>query len=178
MDQKKIILALIVVIIALIVVGMLLFNPIHAKQNTSIQIKSSTTLHAGDEVKIQLTNESNVPIGSQAVNITVIGSDFENHRQVVTNDSGEASWALDENLTAGTYTVQVTYGGNENYTESNVTGTVEIGEAVQETQESSAGSTYEYMGLTVDSQTGIVVSPGQYHGWYIEDVKNQPHDMI
>ena len=69
----------------------------------------------------------------------------------------------------GKYTVNVTYGGNENYTGNNTTQKLTIKEEVKETQKTSSASSYTtepvYDGRTVsykDGQRGVYSESGEF----------------
>ena len=65
---------------------------------------------------------------SQVVNITVIDANGgQNHQQVTTDGSGNGMLQLN-GLTAGKYNVMVVYGGNDDYSASNTTQSLEIKE--------------------------------------------------
>ena len=118
----KIIIALVVIIIVLAAaVGFVLLNPTHAKEPTKIKITSDKSQYEGGNISVKLTNLNGTAISKEIVNITITN----NKGKVVvddvvkTNSKGKAN--LNLNLKKGKYDVNVTYGGNENYTGNNTT---------------------------------------------------------
>ena len=147
MENNKIIIALLIIIIALLVVfGVMYINPTtNAKINTKITVTSNNTLHDGDSFSIALTDVNGTPLANQTVNITIIDANgAKNQQQVKTDGMGNGILQL-KGLTHGEYTFNVTYGGNDNYSVSNMTQKIEIKEIVKEeskTQSSSTGNAY------------------------------------
>ena len=74
MENNKIIITLLIIIIALLVVfGVMYINPTtNAKINTKITVTSNNTLHDGDSFSIALTDVNGTPLANQTVNITII----------------------------------------------------------------------------------------------------------
>ena len=126
MDYNKIIIALVAILIVILVAGIFILNPGHAKTDSKIIVTSNSTLHDGDSFSIVLTDLNNTPIANQVVNITIVDANgAENHQQVTTDGSGNGMLQLN-GLTVGKYNVVVTYGGNENYSNSNTTQSLEM----------------------------------------------------
>lgn len=141
MENKKIIIVLIVVIVILAAaIGFTMFNPIHAKEPTKINITSKNTLTEGDNLSLQLTDLNKTALSKQKVNITVKNSKGKVvlNKTVKTNFKGKVS--LDLNLKKGKYNITVSYGGNENYTGNNTTQNLTVKEKVVEAQQSSSSS--------------------------------------
>ena len=127
MDNNKIIFALVAVIIILLVVGLFILNPGHAKTDSRVIVTSNSTLHEGDSFSIKLTDLNNTPIANQVVNITIVDANgTENHQQVTTDVSGNGILQLNGSSTVGKYNVAVTYGGNGNYSNCSTTQSLEI----------------------------------------------------
>ena len=120
--------------------GFLFLNPSHAKVDSRVIVTSNSTLHDGDTFAVKLTDLNNTPIANQAVNITIIDANGGKNPQTITTDAnGDASFQLD-GFASGNYTINVTYGGNENYTSCNTTQKLEMKEKVIPTQSSSTDS--------------------------------------
>ena len=102
-----------IIVVLAAVLGMIYLQSANAKEPSKIKITSNKTLTKGDSLS------DNV---------------------VKTDSKGKAK--LDLNLKKGKYNVNVTYGGNENYTGNNTTQKLTIKEEVVQTQssESSASS--------------------------------------
>lgn len=125
MDDKKIIIGLIIVIIILVaVISFVNLNP--AKINSKITVTSESELSSEDSFTIKLTDINNNPITEQKVNLTIIDSNgTETTKIITTTESGKAKYELNK-LEDGNYTVKVKYGGNEKYSECNTTQKIEI----------------------------------------------------
>ena len=142
MNYNKIIIALVVVLVVIVVAGVLFLNPGHAKIDSNVVVSSNSTLNDGDNFTIKLTDLNNTPIANQTVNVTIIDSNGGENPQVITTDAnGDGSLQLN-GLAVGNYTINVTYGGNENYTSCNTTQKLEMKEKVVPTVSSSSSSTY------------------------------------
>ena len=176
MDNKNIIAILLVIIfILLIALGYTLLPSLNAKQDCKIAITSNETLHNGDNLTVKLTDMNGTPISNQEVNITFIDNDSsKNYQSVVTDSKGVGIVKLDKS--AGNYTVNCTYGGNENYTGNSTQKKLTIEEvaveqvAPQKTTSSSSNtvssskSSQEEYRPDVDSG-GITREEADYWGW-------------
>lgn len=139
MDNKKIIIALVIVIIIL-VAAISFLNLNHAKIESKITVKSNSTLHSGDSFSIKLTDINNNPIKGQKVNITIIDSNGTQTSKIkTTSDSGKANYAL-KKLKAGNYTIKVKYNGTENFSECNATQKIKIIKEVDNSQQQETPS--------------------------------------
>lgn len=140
MDNKIIITLLLIIIALLVILGIMLINPLNAKTDTKIIVTSNDTLYDGDYFSITLTDVNGTPIANQTVNITIIDANGgENPQQVTTDGMGNGMIQLN-GLTVGNYTMNVTYGGNENYSFCNVSKKLTIDEKVQE--KTTTGNSY------------------------------------
>ena len=141
MKNNKLITVLLLIIIALLVVfAVMLINPTNAKTDTKITVTSNNTLHDGQNFSIALTDINGTPLTNQTVNITITDANGgKNQQQVTTDGMGNAILKLN-GLTPGEYTFNVTYGGNEIYSSSNLTQKIEIKDVVQETTTSVSSS--------------------------------------
>ena len=163
MENKNIIIILLIVIVVLAAaVGVMFLLSSHAKQDTKIAIKSNDTLHEGDKLKVKLTDVNGTGIANQTVNVTITDSDgASSHFSVVTNSKGVGTLKLDKS--AGNYTVNCTYSGNENYTGNSTSKKLTIEEGVVETQTSEQTSSSS----KTESQTQSDSDSG--YGSYIND---------
>ena len=142
MNYNKIIITLVIVLVVIVVAGVLFLNPGHAKVDSKVIITSNSTLNDGDNFTIRLTDLNNTPIANQTVNVTIIDANGGKNPQVITTDAnGDGSLQLN-GLAVGNYTINVTYGGNDNYTSCNTTQKLEMKEKVVSSQTSSSSSTY------------------------------------
>ena len=110
MESKNIIIILIVIIVILAAaIGFMVLKPMHAKEPTKIKVTSNKTIYEGENISVK------------KINITIKDSKGKvvTNKTVKTNSKGNAK--LDLNLKKGKYDVNVTYGGNENFTGNNTT---------------------------------------------------------
>ena len=145
MENKNIIIILIAVIIILAaVIGFVLFNPLNAKEPTKIKITSDTEQYEGGKLKVQLIDLNKTPISKEIVNITVTNKNGKVVVDEVVKTDSKGNAKLDLNLKKGKYKVNVTYGGNENYTGNNTTQklTIKEEEKVVEEQPTTQSDTY------------------------------------
>ena len=149
MENKNIILILLVIVVILAaVIGFMLLNPTVAKEPTKIKITSDQEQYEGGKLSITLTDLNNTPLSKEIVNITITNKKGKVvvDDVVKTNSKGKAK--LDLNLKKGKYKVNVSYGGNENYTGNNTTQKLTIKEkkvveatVEHENSQDSAGQT-------------------------------------
>ena len=159
MESKNILIILVVIIVILAAaIGFTMFNPMHAKQPTKINITSKNTLNEGDDLSLQLTDLNKTAISNQDVNITVKNSNGKVvlNKTVKTNSEGNAK--LDIDLKKGKYNVTVSYSGNENYTGNNTTQNLTIKEKAVKAQQTSSSSNGGSSG-----SSGWTDSEGAYH---------------
>lgn len=134
MENRNIIIILVAVVIILVVVaGIMFLQPTTAKEPTKVKITSDKSQYEGGKVSIQLTDLNKTGISKEIVNITITNKKGKVvvDDVVKTNSKGKAK--LDLKLKKGKYTVNVTFGGNENYTGNNTTQKLTIKEEVKET---------------------------------------------
>lgn len=132
MENKNIIIILLIVIVVLAAaIGLMLSSPFEAKQDTKLVIVSNETLYEGDNLTVKLTNINGTGISDETVNVTIKDKNGGIYQtSVITNSSGIGVLELDKG--AGNYTVNCTYGGNENYTGNSTQQKLEIIEVVVE----------------------------------------------
>lgn len=152
MENKHIIIILLIIIVVLASgIAVMLLNPATAKEPVKVKITSDKSQYEDDaELSIQLTDLNKTPISKEIVNITVTNSKGKVvvDDVVKTNSKGKAK--LDLDLKKGKYKVNVTYGGNENYTGNNTTQklTIKEEEVVEATVEYSSS---QYSSSNVES---------------------------
>lgn len=175
MDNNKLIIALVVILIIMIAAGIFLLNPGHAKVDSRVIVTSNSTLHDGDNFTIRLTDLNNTPISNQRVNITIIDANGGKNPQAVTTDANGDGRLQLNGLTLGNYTVNVTYGGNNNYTVCNTTQRLQMTEKVtpqaSTTSTSSPNKNYDdgYWETSMDADF-------EYHTEYYSDGNFRQYD--
>ena len=166
MDNKLIISLLLIIIVLLVILGIILINPIDAKTDTKITVTSNDTLYDGDYFSITLTDVNGTPIANQTVNITIIDANgAKNPQQVTTDGMGNGMLQLN-GLTVGNYTINITYGGNDNYSSCNLTQKLTIDE-VQVTYDypyhSKSIGDFRKTGIGQDECAVVVTPSGKYY---------------
>ena len=158
MENKNIIIILIAIIVVLsVIAGMMFLQSSNAKEPTKIKIISDKEQYEGGNLKIKLTDLNKTALSKQKVNVIVKNKKGKVvvNETVKTNSKGKAK--LDLDLKKGKYIVNVTYGGNENYTGNNTTQKLKIKEEVKETVSESAGesssSSDQFAGATWEKRT-------------------------
>jgi hypothetical protein len=153
MDEKKIIIILVAIIAVLAVaVGAMLLQQ-NTQEPTIIKITSEKSQYEGGKLSLQLTDFNKTGLSKEIVNITITNSKGKVvvDDVVKTNSKGKAK--LDLDLKKGKYNVNVTYGGNENYTGNNTTQKLTIKEKVVQTQTASSSSSSSHSSDTYVERT-------------------------
>ena len=122
MENKNVIIILLIIIVILVAaIGFLFLNQTAAKEPTKIKVTSDKKQYEGGKLSIDLIDLNKTPLSKQIVNITITNKKGKVvvDDVVKTNSKGKAK--LDLNLKKGKYKVNVSYGGNENYTGDNTT---------------------------------------------------------
>ena len=163
MENKNIIIILIAIIVVLAVVAGVMFMQPAAKEPTKVKITSDKSQYEGGKVTIQLTDLNKTAISKEKVNITITNKKGKVviNETIKTNSKGKAK--LDLDLKKGNYTVNVTYGGNENYTGNNTTQKLTIKEEVQQVYAYKSDGTPMYSQQEVDNYVKSKYGAVNYH---------------
>lgn len=108
--DKKYLIVLIILAILIIAVGVFALGSNNAKQDSKLEILTNRELTVGDNFEVQLTDLNNAPIANEVVNIKMGNNSFK----VTTNNDGKAILKTD-NISAGEYSVNVTFEGNDKF---------------------------------------------------------------
>ncbi|MBE6501274.1 MAG: carboxypeptidase regulatory-like domain-containing protein [Methanobrevibacter thaueri] len=114
MDKKRIL----IILVVLIIVGIILIGNVYfmkdSHEKTNLTITSDDNLTNEDVLTLRLTNESNIGIANKTVNINLTDSNNNTKTINVTTDSkGNGNFTL--NISAGNYTVNASFSGDEHY---------------------------------------------------------------
>lgn len=168
MEHKHIIIILLAIIVILAAgIGVALMSPAHSKQPTAIKITSNNTQYEDDaSISVKLADSNRTSLSKEIVNITITDKDGKVvvDNVVKTDNNGSAKLELD--LKKGTYQVNVTYQGNDNYTGNTTTQKLQIEEeAVEaETDNYDAGAFYSKQSERT-IYTGEVQDAPDGHKW-------------
>ena len=180
MENKNIIIILVAIIVVLAVVaGAMFLQSFNAKEPTKIKITSDKEQYEGGKLKIQLTDLNKTAISKQKVNIAITNKKGKVvvNETVKTNSKGKAK--LDLDLKKGKYKVNVTYGGNENYTGNSTTQKLKIKEEVKETVSEQNYDTSDYDQSSKPPRTEYTGDPNDreaYTEWRKQDLQSEnPH---
>lgn len=155
MDNEKIIIILLAVIVVMILIGFLVVNPF--KQECNISVVSADSLTVGDQFAIFLSDSNSNPVANAQISISFVGSNGEvSTKQATTDASGNAAVSLSD-LPAGAYNVTCNVLENNNYRESSVSKQIAVNDVQtqvsQPTGVSDDGySYYPQSGPAVDSR--------------------------
>lgn len=142
MNHNNIIITLTIILVVLIVVGIFVFSPFMSKTGTVVAITSSNELNWANEFSILLSDINGNPIANQTINITFDnGNGVLSERTLTTDSAGIGVLVLNE-LSSGQYTVNVYYGGNNNYLANSTSQKLTIAEKVVQTQTTSSDNNY------------------------------------
>ena len=174
MENRNIIIILLVVIVVLAAaIGFMLLNPAHTKAPCKIKITSDKEQYKGGKLSIKLTDLNDTPISKEVVNVTVTDKKGKVVVDDVVKTDSKGKANLDLKLKKGKYKVNVSYGGNENFTGDNATQKLKIKEKKKVVQEQSSIKNDTY----VERREGNLVygyKEGRYGFWtpngnFIED---------
>ena len=170
MEKKNIVIILVVIIVVLAAaIGFVLFNPFNAKEPTKLKITSDNEQYEGGELSVKLTGLNNTPLSKEIVNVTITNKKGKVVAEDIVKTDSKGKAKLDLDLKKGNYVVNVTYGGNENYTGNNTTQKLKIKEKVVEASvsESSTQSSSSHLIMgedgyyyTVDDNGNILENLG------------------
>ena len=126
MDNQKTIIALLCVIIAILIVGVVIFSPLMVKEDSNLAI-SSKKLNVGDSLVVKLTDGNGNPISNETINIKLTDKNGNTiDRDMTTNSKGKAKFKMDEN---GKYAVECNFKGNNKYASSSTAGNLTVKKA-------------------------------------------------
>lgn len=162
MEDKNIIIVLLIIVVVILaaMVAMMVMPSIHAQKDSKITITGNKTLYVGDDLAIKLTDLNKTPIKKEVVNVTITDNNGKVvlNKSVKTDSKGKAKLELD--LDAGKYTVNASFGGNDNFTANTTTKKITIEEVVveEETPEQPAVESSESSTSFQSSEYGSYIN--------------------
>lgn len=164
MENKNIIIILIVIIVILAAaIGVMLLNPMHAKEPTKVKITSDKEQNEGGELSLQLTDLNKTPISKEVVNITVTNGKGKVVVDEVVKTDSKGKAKIDLDLKKGKYTVNVTYDGNKNYTGNKTTQKLTIKEEAPQVVAYKSDGTPMYSNEEVNNYVQSKYGTSSYH---------------
>lgn len=141
MENEKTIIALLCIIIAVLVVGVVMFSPLMVKEDSNLAI-SDKTIDVGGSLVVVLTDSQVNPIANETINIKLTDKDGTIiDEDITTNSKGKAKFKMEEK---GKYSVECKFDGNNQYASSSTAGNVTVKKATTTVvnQEQTSTSTH------------------------------------
>ena len=133
MDKKIIILIVAVVLVASVFAFFIISSFAEDVDNSKLDILGNGTIEENGTLNVKLSDLDDVALKDKEIHVAVKNSEgntvFE--KSAKTHDNGVANVKM-ENVSAGIYEVNVTFGGDEEYTASSVVEKLIIGDGVAE----------------------------------------------
>lgn len=160
--NQQLIIILLCIIIAILIVGVVMFSPLMAKEDSKLII-SDKELNVGDSLIVKITDINGNPIANETINIKLTDkSGLTINEDITTNSKGKAKFKMEEK---GKYSVECTFNGDNRYAASSIACNLTVEKAttklVNEQQTSTTthsskyapnGGIYPEYGPEVDSQ--------------------------
>lgn len=154
MENQKIIIVLLCIIIALLAIMVVMFSPSLAKEDSKLAIEN-TTINEGDSLVVLLTDNQGVSISDETVNIKLTDEDGATIDEDVTTDSkGKAKLKVEK---SGKYSVECTFNGEGKYSGCSLSGSIEVKKATTEIV--SEGKTSNFDSVSGLSEDGYSYYP-------------------
>ena len=125
MENDKIIIILLVIVMALLIAAFMLFGPFAGK-DVQMNVITADTLSDGDNFGISLKSSDGTPVANAVVNVTIIdGSGGENHQVITTDANGEGYLPMN-GLTPGKYNMELSYSGGNGFKTNSTSHVIEM----------------------------------------------------
>ena len=129
MENNRTVIILLCVIIAILIVGVVMFSPLMAKEKSNLA-NSDKELNVGDSLTVTLSDDDGVAMANQIVKIRLTDKDGITIDEDVTTDSkGKAKLKVDEK---GKYSVECRFDGDGKYASSSVACNLTVKKATTE----------------------------------------------
>ncbi len=123
MENQKTIIALLCIIVAILIVGVVIFSPFAVREDSNLTIKDKQ-INVGDSLVVKLTDINGDPISNRTVNIKLKDKDGVTiDENVVTNSKGIAKFKMEEN---GKYAVTCSFEDDGKYAATMLNETVSV----------------------------------------------------
>jgi hypothetical protein len=140
MEDNKIIIMLLCIIIAILVVGVIVFSQA-ANEDTSLSI-ADKKITVGDSLVVKLTDGDGNAIANQTVKVKITDKDGAViDEDITTNSKGNAKFKMEQK---GEYSVECSFDGNGQYASSSTAGDIKVKKAATEkvSQEQTSTTTH------------------------------------
>ena len=138
MENQKIIIALLVIIIAILVVGIVIFSPFGAKEDTNLAI-SKEKINEGDSFAVKLTDSKGNAITNATVNIKFTDNEGTiTEKNITTYANGNAKFEMKNE---GKYSVECVFDGENKYASSSTVGNLTVKKVQTESVSQESSST-------------------------------------
>ena len=153
MEDNRIIIILLCIIIAILVVGIFVFSQA-AKEDSNLSI-ADKKISVGDSLVVKLTDSNGKAIANQTVNIKLKDKDGTTiNEDITSNSKGKAKLKIEKN---GKYSAECSFGGNGQYASSSTSGNITVKKAT--TEEVSDEKTSNYNSVSGLSNDGYSYYP-------------------
>ena len=153
MEDNRIIIILLCIIIAILVVGIFVFSQA-TKEDSNLSI-ADKKISVGDSLVVKLTDSNGKAIANQTVNIKLKDKDGTTiNEDITTNSKGKAKLKIEKN---GKYSAECSFGGNGQYASSSTSGNITVKKAT--TEEVSDEKTSNYNSVSGLSNDGYSYYP-------------------
>ena len=125
MENEKIIIILLVVILALLASAFMLFGPFLGK-DVEMTVTTPATLYDGDNFGISLKSSDGNPVANAVVDVTIIDEKGEKNTKTITTDKNGEGFLQLNGLTPGKYNIELAYSGGNGYKSSTASHTIEM----------------------------------------------------
>ncbi len=162
MDKNKIIIVILIIVAVILAAAMaaMMLPSLNAQKDSKIAITSNKTLYEGDNLTVKLTDLNKTSIKKQFINVTIEDKDGKVvvNKSIKTDSKGKATFKL--KLDEGKYTVNASFGGNENFTGNNTTKKITIKEEVvqEAVQQDSSSQSQSQSSSSASSKYGSYIN--------------------
>lgn len=122
MDNDRLVMALLGVIIILLIIAVIVFVPSLSKEDSNMAF-SDKSLVAGDSLVVSLNGGDGKAIQNETVHLKLTDDGNSVERDVVTNSKGKAKLKVDEK---GKYSVEASFDGNAQYSATKIKDNISV----------------------------------------------------
>lgn len=140
MENNKIIILLLCIIIALLIVGFVMFSPFMAKEDSNLAI-SNKKLNIGDSFVVKLTDSNGNPISNESIKIKLKDKEGQiTEKDMITNSKGKVKFKMEKE---GKFSVECNFEGSGHFAPSSTTGNISVKKATTKLVNEEKTSNYD-----------------------------------